>query len=372
MTQSPLFIKVIVILLMVSTSLTVAAQQPPADDSPSTSAQDMTYTVRANDTLDTIGAFFNRDADCIATANNLSSDQTLTIGQTLAIPADCGAFASAATASTADRCDYSVQLGDTLDTIAQRLDISLTSLMRANNRTHGRDLFVGDCLIIPADAPAYGMTPALMTASGADNLGQGGAIVPGELYVMQYGDVLDVIAQNRDVSLAAILLANNMTRGDVRGLMPGTVIIIPDDAPSYGMTPLLDQPALGQLYTVRSGESLDVIAQRFDVSLALLQLVNNISPGEVLAAGRMILIPNDAPAYGDDDLEALGQGGGADPGVQPYVVQYGDVLSVIAQEQGLDLSCLIEVNALSRPGELRPGQTLLLPDRCRLGAAAGG
>jgi N-acetylmuramoyl-L-alanine amidase len=199
---------------------------------------------------------------------------------------------------------YTVQPRDTLDTIGQELNVSVVALKQANNITTRTILQPGDVLTIPSDAPAYGLFPAIQTDTSA---GQGGGSnVSGESYVMQYGDVLDVIAQQRDVSLVAILQANNVI--SARDLMPGTMIVIPDGAPPYGQFPATTTTTSAQADT------------------------------------------------------SAGQGGGG--GGDGYVVQPNDTLDHIAALHNVQTVCLAESNALANPRMIFPGQTIAIDTSC--------
>jgi LysM repeat protein len=118
---------------------------------------------------------------------------------------------------------YIVVPGDTFDTIARRLDISLDAILQANELTRSSAIFPGDALIIPANAPPYGYVPPR-------SAGRSGAAA-GRLYVVQLGDVLDLIAAYYNVDLAC-LLENNAALNPIR-LRPGDVLLIPTTCPPY-------------------------------------------------------------------------------------------------------------------------------------------
>jgi len=119
---------------------------------------------------------------------------------------------------------YIVAPGDTFDIIAQRLDISLEAILQANELTRSSVIFPGDALIIPANAPPYGYVPPR-------SAGQGGGSAAGRLYVVQAGDVLDLIAAYYNIDLAC-LIENNAPLNPI-GLRPGDVLLIPTNCPPY-------------------------------------------------------------------------------------------------------------------------------------------
>lgn len=335
--------------------------------------QDVSYTVRPSDTLDTIGSLFDVSPSCLAEINELARPGDLRIGQVLTISISCARYGEdprdrtvglvaipRVVSSYEDSCEgYRIRSNDTLDVLAQINDISLEALLMANDINPGDLLVVNTCILFPEDAPPYGQVPAMGAGMG------GGSTVPGEAYVVQRGDTLDVIAQLNNVSLVSLQLANGINRG--RDLRPGMTIVIPDDAPAYGLFPAVDQPMIGQIYIVGTGESLDAIARRFDVSLASLEFTNGVTPGRNVLPGTPIMIPANAPAYGVEEFDAMalsGQGIGAQTAGPVYVVQYGDTLDVISASYNLDTQCLADANNLERPGLIFPGQTLLIDESC--------
>jgi LysM repeat protein len=219
------------------------------------------YTVQRGDVLDSIAANYDVQTACLAQSNNLpNKGNQLKIGQTIVIDLSCprydgvnfvanprggnqntsgqGGGGSDTTAPTPGPNDqaYTVQRGDVLDSIAQQFNVSLQSLMMANNIAPNKKyvLKIGTTLVIPGGAPPYGQFPA--TGAGANgDLGQGGggvALGPGDQsYVMQPRDTLDGIGARLNKDVACIIQANSIK--DTRHLQPGTTIIVPATCPNY-------------------------------------------------------------------------------------------------------------------------------------------
>lgn len=336
--------------------------------------QDVSYTVRPADTVDGIGALFDVSPTCIAERNELVNFR-IRIGDVLLIEVSCPRYGEdprdtgeqivqvPRTVSTyTDDCEgYRVRQLDTLDVIGQLLDVSSVSLAVANDIRDGTTLRVNTCLIVPEDAPPYGFYPALDLPSSVDRTaGQGGGLIAGETYVIQPLDTLDVIAQRYNKSLVSIQLANGLYNS--AHVRPGLTIIIPEDAPPYGMYPALGAMQTGTTYIVQRGDTLESIAQEFDVAVVALELANYIDSDADLFEGRTLLIPAGVPAYGDD-AAMLGQGGGG-LDVQVHVVQPRETLDGIAAFYNRDTTCLARANELARPSSLRPGQVLVIDVSC--------
>jgi LysM repeat protein len=137
---------------------------------------------------------------------------------------------------SADGQTYTVQPGDTLETIARELDIALISLARENGLSFSTILRIGDVLIIPAGAPRFGVVPPIAPLTAqlrAD--GQGGG---GVFYVVQPRDILDLIAAYYDVDL--MCLAENNAIEPPYTLFAGQTLIIPDGClPYLGLSSVL-------------------------------------------------------------------------------------------------------------------------------------
>ncbi|MBL8166002.1 MAG: LysM peptidoglycan-binding domain-containing protein [Anaerolineae bacterium] len=217
-------------------------------------------------------------------------------------------------------------------------------------------------------------------------------------YVVQSGDILDSIAASFDVQTACLAEGNNLGAGNE--IKPGQELVIDFSCPRYdgldfvtnpreeGQAPPAEEDGQGgggvepgpndQTYTVERGDTLDTIGQALNISSVAIQFANGLRPGDFLEIGQVLVIPADAPAYGQfpalsnpadpnaADTE-LGQGGGgitAGAGDQTYVVQPLDVLDLIGAQFDTQALCIAEANALGNPSRIFPGQTLVIPGNC--------
>lgn len=299
----------------------IAPGGPPRLDSVGRTGEDGSYAVRPNDTLDTIGQALNVSVISLADANGITDPRNLAIGTILQIPADAPAYGvfparqlagaqggiatptgpvvtSLDEINTAEGGNYVVQPGDTLDVIGQTLNVSVVSLQVENGIGYGKELTAGLVLVIPADAPAYGVFPALdADLEGADSPAN---LPEGERYVVQPNDTLDTIGQRFNVSVVALRVSNNINAaGDIK---PGRTIVIPDGAPVYGVFPSLDQPAGGvlaggTLYIIQPGDTLDGVAASFDKDTLCIIEANEITNVRLIRAGQTIGIPPECPPY---------------------------------------------------------------------------
>tara|TARA_B100001059_G_scaffold193472_1_gene197252 strand:- start:35430 stop:36917 length:1488 start_codon:yes stop_codon:yes gene_type:complete len=160
---------------------------------------------------------------------------------------------------------YRVRRGDTLSQIAQRHQLSV-SVIRDVNDINGSLLRVGQTLMLPqlAGSPA---APATNTLAGADSL----------RYRIQPGDNLWTIARAHGTTVNRIKRDNNLSSN---GLTVGDTLVLQTAGTSA------DGDTRRVAYTVRSGDSLYTIAQRFNVDVDKIrdwnQLGRYLQPGQQL------------------------------------------------------------------------------------------
>jgi N-acetylmuramoyl-L-alanine amidase len=118
------------------------------------------------------------------------------------------------------------------------------------------------------DAPPQGSLVAWQKANGI-------VPMPGT-YRVKRGDSLSVIAQRYNVSLAALKAANSISSNTIHVGQELTI-------PGVGA-------AEQEEHTIRRGETLSEIAQRYQVSLGSLRLANNITNDRIMV-GQILKIP---------------------------------------------------------------------------------
>jgi spore coat assembly protein SafA len=106
----------------------------------------------------------------------------------------------------------------------------------------------------------------------------------------------------------------------------------------------------GQLYTVKSGDTLFFIAKRFNIALQSLINANpQIVDPNTIFPGQVICVPSSVP-------------GVSCPNGQTYRVVRGDTMFEIAKRFGVTLDALIRVNPqIQDPSLIFPGQEICIP-----------
>ena len=124
---------------------------------------DITYKIEKGDTLYSISRKYQITVAELRTANNLSENDVIKVGQKLIIPdADIGTAAAlsstktagAATSSTVKTTEYVVAKGDTLYGIARKNGMSVADLMAINNLDSSAVIKVGQKLKVSAAGAA--------------------------------------------------------------------------------------------------------------------------------------------------------------------------------------------------------------------------
>lgn len=121
--------------------------------------------------------------------------------------------------------------------------------------------------------------------------------------IVQPGDSAYAIAIANEVALDALLAANPDLVGDPPVLQPGDMLRLPacgtltPAAPVTAIATLRPfsaetaTPAGAQTYTVRSGDTLFDIAQRFNTTVSAIVQANNLANPNALRIGQQLVIP---------------------------------------------------------------------------------
>ena len=132
------------------------------------------------------------------------------------------------------------------------------------------------------------------------------------------------------------------------GLIAPTVLFVGPTAASPSAADVTAGSQTSSTYTVKSGDSVGLIAQRLKVKLDDLLSANKLLPASVIHPGQVLVVPG-APAAASASA----------PGT--YVIVVGDSLFRIATSVGVSLTSLMTTNTLTTTSLIKPGQTLIIP-----------
>lgn len=202
------------------------------------------YTVKKGDSLWKIANKYNTTVEKLKSANNLKTN-TLSVGQKLVIPS--------ISVSPEVSDTYIVQKGDSLWSIANKFNMTVSELKNLNNLTNNL-LSIGQVLKIK-DSSNNGKTT----------------------YTVQKGDSLWVIANKYGITTEELKSDNNLTSNL---LSIGQVLKIPQGKTSTE-----------NIYTVKKGDSLWTIANRYNTTVEKIKVLNNLT-SNLLSIGQQLKIPN--------------------------------------------------------------------------------
>ena len=202
---------------------------------------------------------------------------------------------------------YIVKNGDSLWSIASKNDTTVDNIKRLNNLTNNT-LQIGQIL-------------KLNNEENEDNLKDK------NIYTVKKGDSLWLIANKNGVSVDDIKNANNLTSNT---LQIGQILIIPDKKTSTKEI----------TYVVKKGDSLWLIANKYDTTVEKIKSANNLI-NNTLQIGQILTIPSSTEFF-------------------TYTVKKGDNLWLIAKNYNTTVDNIKKLNNLTS-NTLQIGQKLILP-----------
>jgi len=139
---------------------------------------------------------------------------------------------------------------------------------------------------------------------------------------------------------------------------PPTSTLTPSPVPTQPNTPVPPRK-----YTVRPGETLSTIAERFGTTIERLQQFNNLKDTDVIQVGQELLIPASGstpePTTTRRPTETFVPG--PTPGTVLHVVQTDDTLLGIALKYGVPMNVIQKANDIKDAEMIRVGQQLVIP-----------
>lgn len=275
-----------------------------------------TYTVKSGDTLYGISNQFGVSVMDLQNINGVNP-ASLQIGQVLIIPSNQGTNPNSS-------FTYTVKGGDSLYKIANVYGTTVDQIVKLNNLKN-TNLSIGQKLLIPENYPV------------------GDVSLPEYInYTVKQGDTLYKIATSNNVSVDTIkqdnaLTSNNLTIGQNLKIRVTDSNVIEE---CYGedYTPPTDSEIT---YTVKRGDSLYSIANKYNTSVNSIVNLNNLKSTN-LSIGQMLKIPNNSNSSNT-----------------VYTVKSGDNLYAIAREYNTSVDAIKKKNNLTS-NNLSIGQKLVI------------
>jgi membrane-bound lytic murein transglycosylase D len=286
------------------------------------------HEVSKGQTLSYLSHKYGVPVSAIQEMNGLKNVNRLSVGQHLVIPAN---------ANTAERntkissrktensnqsngngnIKYTVKAGDTLSKLAVKFNTTPQEIKRLNGLKDSDYIRKGQSLQI---------------VSGADSQPSGLL----KDHVVQRGETLGGLASQYGVSVSSLMSVNNLSSAHL--LKVGQHLLIPASS-----------DVTMESYTVKEGDTLAELAQRFQASASEIKKTNAITDPDYLRTGQKLNIPTDKSNAGQISLSGKWI---------TYVVKRGDTLWDIARAFGVMLEKIMMWNDLGSPSRLQVGDRL--------------
>ena len=225
------------------------------------------YEVKSGDTLYGISNQYGVSVTDILNANGLTSN-VIQVGQILTIPDKLGTNPNSMFL-------YTVKKGDSLYSIARVYDTTVDEIKKINNLT-SNSLSIGQVLKLPENYTKE----SEMSLPNYIN------------YVVQKGDSLYSISKKYNVS-PDIIIKDNALSSNLLSIGQNLKIRVMEEVIEECFGPDYNVPGSVNygVYTVKSGDSLYVIAKKYNTTVDELKKINNLSSNS-LSIGQQLKVPN--------------------------------------------------------------------------------
>ena len=290
------------------------------------------YQVRRGDTMGRIARRYGTTVSALVAMNNLSQAHLIRPGQILRVPAGRGAEALAVQESqqVQNPQRYRVRRGDNLGRIAKRFGTTVGTLVAMNNLNRAHYIKPDQILKVPGKRTAA--APAVREPAAPKKPSR---------YRVRRGDTLGHIATRHGTTVEMLVVMNDLSQ--THFIKPGQILNVPAKQSaevSVAREPV--RPQRPQSYRVEAGDSLSVIAARFDTTVSTLAMLNGLSRPYLIMPGQVLDVSQAMP-------------------LRHYQVKRGDTLGRVARRFRTTVAALAALNNLRAPYLIRAGQTLVIP-----------
>ncbi|MCG6832749.1 LysM peptidoglycan-binding domain-containing protein [Moraxella catarrhalis] len=335
----------------------VSAQQTSQATQPTKNNQSTaTHRVQSGESLTAIARRYNISLHTLAKENGLSVTDGVLIGQTLKLPSDAKTanttMANTSSSPSVNKPEsYTVRAGDSLTSVAATHGLTVGQLASYNNLANDAHILIGQRLWLVAGKVKRQPVSAQQTSQATQPTKNNQSTAT---HRVQSGESLTAIARRYNISLHTLAKENGLSVTD--GVLIGQTLKLPSDAKAESSTPSrlgntknnsTRTPAntnigITENYTVRSGDSLTMLSNRFGVAIGDLATANGLASNANLRIGQTLKVPKLTTTY---------------------TVKAGDGLIALARRYGISTQELAKMNNLEPTADLRIGQVLTVPNK---------
>ena len=294
------------------------------------------HKVRRGETLGSIARRYGISVSQLKRWNGLRSN-TAKVGTTLKVsnPAKQSKSTTTTTTTTSNEKQkyYTVKRGDSLSSIAERFGVTVAQL-REWNGIEADNINAGVRIAVDASASRRVSKPESKPE------------VKTSTYTVKKGDGLGAIAERHGMTLQEIRELNGLKDNNIQ---VGQKLKVTGKASEERS----EKPeAKSSTYTVKKGDSLGAIAERFGVTVDQLRDWNGIK-GNNIQAGQKLTI-------GGKSKSSSKAGSSKSAKAKTHKVRSGESLGVIAEKYGTTAAAIRRANGI-KGDNIRVGQTLKIP-----------
>ena len=278
------------------------------------------------------------------------------------LPLIATASLSLAQTVAAEETYHTVQAGETLYSISKRYDISVENLKNWN-QLQSNNLNVNQVLLVAQDTEQVDSSTdqeenLTTTEEESPSLEISSENTPESVsnpnsqntYTVKAGESVYIIAYKFNITADQLKAANGL-KSDL--IHPNQVLIIPSANHEKPAEPKPNPQPDKNTYTVKAGESLYIIANKFGVTVKELKAANGLK-SDLIHPNQVLIIPSanhEKPA----DPKPTPQ-----PDKNTYTVKAGESLYIIANKFGVTVKELKAANGL-KSDLIHPNQVLIIP-----------
>lgn len=198
----------------------------------------------------------------------------------------------------------------------------------------------------------------LVTAGAAATLAGSAVVASADSITVKAGDTLYALAAAHNTTVADLVSANGLSNANM--IFVGQQLQLPgSNNGANNNNNTVANPAATGTYTVKAGDSLWGIANNHGMNLSELLSLNGLQMNSVIHPGDTLKLSGDAAADNNNQASNDNQADAQAPATNgTYTVKAGDSLWAIANNHGMSLTDLLNLNGLQATSMIHPGDIL--------------